>query len=244
MIVIVLPAYNEEQGIVRLLKRIELVAKTWFFDPVKVIVVDDGSSDHTSEKVQALNSAMIELVRHNSNRGLGEAIKTGMLQALAKCKDSDVIVTMDADNTHSPGLVLRMVLLIEEGYDVVIASRYQSGARVLGVPPNRRLFSRVMSWLFRILFPIPGVRDYSSGFRAYRAGLLLEAFNRWQDRFISQPGFACMVEILLKLRRLGAIMAEAPLVLRYDRRQGNSKMDVGKTIRQTLALAVRARLGN
>lgn len=202
MIVIVLPAYNEEQGIVRLLQRIELVAQTWFFDPVKVIVVDDGSSDHTAQEVESLNSPMVELVKHESNKGLGEAIKSGMLHALSKCQDSDVIVTMDADNTHSPGLVLRMVLLVEEGYDVVIASRYLSGAWVLGVSPSRRLFSRAMSWLFRILFPISGVRDYSSGFRAYRAGLLLEAFTRWQDQFISQPGFACMVEILLKLRQL------------------------------------------
>lgn len=243
MIVIVLPAYNEEQGIVQLLQRIELVAKTWFFDPVKVVVVDDGSSDRTAEQVQFLNSNMVELVRHESNKGLGEAIRTGMLHALAKCQESDVIVTMDADNTHSPGLVLRMVLLIDEGYDVVIASRYRSGARVLGVPPSRQLFSLGMSWLFRILFPISGVRDYSSGFRAYRAGLLLKAFTKWQDQFISQPGFACMVEILLKLSRLGAIMNEVPLVLRYDRRPGNSKMDVGKTIQQTLALALRAKFG-
>ena len=135
-----------------------------------------------------------------------------------------------------------MVLLIEEGHEVVIASRYRPGARMVGVPQSRQLFSLGMRWLFRILFPITGVRDYSSGFRAYRAGLLLEAFSRWGDRFISESGFACMVEILLKLGRLGAIMCEVPLILRYDRKPGISKMNVSKTIRQTLVLALRAKI--
>ncbi len=129
-----------------------------------------------------------------------------------------------------------MTLLIDEGYDVVIASRYQPGARVVGVPLLRQGCSLAMSLLFRAWFPIPGVRDYSSGFRAYRAQCLLDAFGRWPDRFISQAGFACMVEILLKLGQMGSLMTEAPLSLRYyDIKGGNSKMNVVKTIRQTWA---------
>ena len=100
MIVVVLPAYNEEKGIVPLLQRIQLVARTWFFEPVKVVVVDDRSEDSTVDQVLSLRSEVVELVRHEHNRGLGEALRTGILAALKMCQESDVIVTMDADNSH------------------------------------------------------------------------------------------------------------------------------------------------
>jgi dolichol-phosphate mannosyltransferase len=76
-----------------------------------------------------------------------------------------------------------------------------------------------LSWgagkLFRVCYPIHGVRDYTCGYRAYRAGFLRRAFEN-DKYFIDQPGFSCMIDILLKLDRLGAIMTEVPLVLRYD----------------------------
>jgi dolichol-phosphate mannosyltransferase len=85
------------------------------------------------------------------------------------------------------------------------------------------------------------VRDYSCGYRAYRASLLREAFARWDQDFISEPGFSCMVDILLKLDKLGAICTEVPMILRYDRKPGKSKMNVRKTIWQTLSLLIRRR---
>jgi dolichol-phosphate mannosyltransferase len=157
--------------------------------------------------------------------------------------DDDIVVTMDADDTHAPGLISRMTMLIEEGNDVVVASRYAPGGRVLGVPLSRRVLSRGASLLFRVVYPVRGVRDYTCGYRAYRAGLLREAFARWGDEFISAPGFSCMVDILLKLHRLRAVVTEAPLVLRYDRKPGKSKMDVRRTMAQTLSLLARRRLG-
>ena len=70
---------------------------------------------------------------------------------------------MDADNTHPPGLIDRMVQMIHEGCDVVIASRFQPGARVVGVPIERHFLSIGARALFTILFPTRGVRDYTSG---------------------------------------------------------------------------------
>jgi dolichol-phosphate mannosyltransferase len=136
-----------------------------------------------------------------------------------------------------------MTMLIEEGNDVVVASRYAPGGRVLGVPLSRRVLSRGASLLFRVVYPVRGVRDYTCGYRAYRAGLLREAFARWGNEFISAPGFSCMVDILLKLDRLRAVVTEAPLVLRYDRKAGKSKMNVGRTMAQTVSLLARRRLG-
>jgi dolichol-phosphate mannosyltransferase len=154
---------------------------------------------------------------------------------------NDVVVTLDSDNTHTPELILRMVRMVREGHDVVIASRFVRGSRVRGVPLSRRILSRVAAVMFKVAFPIPGVRDYTCGYRAYRAGLLQEV-TAADPRFFDQDGFQVMVDILLKLRRnRDLIFGEVPLILRYDLKEGSSKMDVGGTIVSTLGLMWRRR---
>jgi dolichol-phosphate mannosyltransferase len=151
---------------------------------------------------------------------------------------------MDADNTHNPHLIPRMIQRIDEGYDVVIASRYCPGALVVGVPRLRQLLSDMGSWVYQLLVPIGGVRDYTCGYRAYRAAILQAAFDRWGDQFISETGFAAMPDILLKLRCLDHLLAtELPFVLRYDRKPGASKMHVGSNILASLRLAIRRARG-
>ena len=246
MILIALPAYNEEEALPLLLGRIAVVAQRHFQNQVQVIVVDDGSKDRTAEVVQAyaMNSALpVVLVPHGVNKGLGQAIKTGLRAALERASDDDIIVTMDSDDTHLPGLIPRMAQLIDEGNDVVIASRYQLGARMVGIPWFRQMLSKGLSLLFRVTYPIPGARDYSCGYRAYHPAVLRAAFERWGEQFVSERGFACMVDILMKLHMQGAIVTEAPMVLRYDRKPGETKMQVKKTIVQTFALLLRRRFG-
>lgn len=246
MILIALPAYNEEEALPLLLGRIAVVSERHFNHQVEVIVVDDGSKDRTAAVTRdfAAKSALkVTLAPHGVNKGLGEAIKTGLRAALDRAGDDDIIVTMDSDDTHLPGLIPRMTQLIEEGNDVVIASRYQLGARMVGIPWHRQMLSKGLSLLFQVTYPIPGARDYSCGYRAYRPELLRSAFTRWGDQFVSERGFACMVDILMKLHMQGAIVTEAPMVLRYDRKPGETKMPVKKTIVQTFALLLRRRLG-
>lgn len=243
MITVVLPAYNEAEAIPRLLGRLAAVSHQHFGDALQVIVVDDGSVDGTAEQARSAPGVSTRVIVHKRNLGLSGAIKTGLQAALQNSADDDIIVAMDADDTHSPGLIPRMVALLEEGNDVVVASRYQPGARVAGVPASRQMLSTGMSLLFRLVYPVRGAKDYSCGFRAYRAGILREAFARWGDGFISELGFSCMVDILIKLSLLNAIIVEVPMVLRYDRKPGKSKMNVRKTVTQTLALLARRRLG-
>ena len=239
----VLPAYNEEAGIGNLLTRIRNSMREASLD-FEVIVVDDGSRDRTRQILDewALTFPLI-ICSHPVNLGLGAAIRDGLYAAAERAREEDIIVTMDADETHSPGLILRMVRMIQEGFDVVIASRYQPGARVLGVPFSRRIMSSGASWLFRILFPTPGVRDFTCGYRAYRAGVLKRAIGHYGPSFVDQNGFQCMVDIILKLRKLDVIFGEVPMLLRYDLKGGESKMRVYNTAKNTLLLLAKRRLG-
>ncbi len=240
---IVLPAYNEEAGLPLLLRRIDESLTDEGFN-YQVIVVDDGSTDRTAEVAAEASTTLPVIVEsHSHNLGLGATLRDGILIACEKASDRDVLVTLDADNTHTPGLIARMVRMIREGHHVVIASRYRPGARIRGVPFHRRVLSRAASLLMIMLFPIKGVRDYTCGYRAYDMGMLQKVVAGSETAFFNQDGFQVMVDILLMLRREpDVIMGEVPLILRYDHKEGASKMNVGRTTRQTLGLMVRHRL--
>lgn len=238
---VVLPAFNEEAGIGRLLDRLD-EAMDEAGRAYHVILVDDGSRDETLAIVGERASRMpITVIQHATNLGLGTTLRDGLIEACKLARLRDVIVTMDADDTHAPGLILRMVRMLLEGYDVVIASRYQSGSRSVGVPLSRRFLSFCAFLLFRMILPIPGVRDYTCGYRAYRAEVLGTAIERYGGEFLNQTGFECMVDILLKLRRMNLVFGEVPIMLRYDLKESATKMKVGQTIRNTLLLMLRTR---
>lgn len=243
-VLVVLPAYNEEECLETLLRRIDEA----MFDgrlQYRCLVVDDGSTDGTREVLEECRPHYpLTIIHHQKNKGLGATIRTGLTEAVAIAGERDIIVTMDADDTHAPGLIARMVRLIGEGYDVVIASRFQSNAQVRGVPWFRHILSFCASMVFRIMFPTPGVRDYTCGYRAYRSTVLKTAFERHGNQFLKQDGFQCMVDILLWMRQMDAVIGETPMILRYDLKGGESKMDVGRTIRNTLKLAFKRRFSS
>jgi dolichol-phosphate mannosyltransferase len=241
---VVLPAYNEEAALGQLLGRID-EALTEENLPYRIMVVDDGSTDGTADVARAASTSLPVMVeRHAQNQGLGATIRDGILAVCRLAEDRDVLVTLDADNTHTPGLIARMVRMIREGHHVVIASRYRPGSRVRGVPFHRRLISRAASLLMMLLFPTRGVRDYTCGYRAYDVGLLNKIIKESGEGFFDQDGFQVMVDILLKIRREPeVIFGEVPLILRYDQKQGESKMKIVRTARKTLQLILRHRFG-
>lgn len=241
-VAVVLPAFNEEKDLPNLLARIRetLTAQPFQY---QVIVVDDGSADRTAEIArEAAKSMPLRLIQHEKNSGLGMAIQTG-LSAAMKC--ADLVVVMDADNTHDPIHVMDMVTALERGdADVVIASRFQPGSVVVGVPAYRQMLSIGCFLLMKVLVPYRGVRDYSTGFRGYRAGILQRlAAAHGEDRLVEESGFVCMLEVLLKLRALGARAAEIPYTLRYDLKAGASKLRIWRTLKRYLAVVARHRSG-
>jgi dolichol-phosphate mannosyltransferase len=234
-IFVVLPAYNEEGAIEPLLENI-LAVTEWSGLQIDTVVVDDGSRDGTAHSVRAYADRGVVLVQHAVNRGLHEAVRTGLLHVLKTASDDDAIVTLDADNTHHPQLIPPMIDRLEAGADVVIASRFAPGGRMVGAPFIRHVYSVGARLVLRTRFPMKGVRDYTCGYRAYRADVLKAAFARWGAEFMNVPGFSCMLDILLRLRTMGVTVVEVPLVLRYDLKVTPSKLRVVRTIRNTLGL--------
>jgi dolichol-phosphate mannosyltransferase len=239
---VILPAYNEGKSLPHLLGRMATLGSEQKKRTV-VWVVNDGSSDDTASIArQGVPGIDVRLVSHERNLGLGQALLTGILSALQVAVDEDIVVVMDADDTHDTQLVDSMAKKIEKGADVVIASRFVPGGDDSTAPAYRRLISRGAAFVFRIFLPIREVKDFTSGYRAYRVDLLRRAVRHWGERLIEEQGFACMVELLLKLRYLDPAIDEVPFVLRYDRKQGRSKLKLGRTIFQYLKLALRDHL--
>jgi dolichol-phosphate mannosyltransferase len=230
-----LPAYNEALSLPSLLQRIENVKINFDLKTLEVVVVNDGSKDNTPEIAKNfVGNVTVDLLDLQPNRGLAGAMREGFRYCLNKLNDDDILITMDGDDSHNPGLVFRMISQIREGSDIVIASRYQYGARIIGLAWYRELFSEFAGYLFRIFRPIKGVKDFTCGYRAYRVSFLKKVMNHYGENFIQQKGFACMAEILLKTKPFNPIIHELPFILRYDQKMGDSKMNVFKTIKQTL----------
>ncbi len=239
---VILPAYNEEAALKELIPDlIETLSKPGAL-PFQILIVNDGSKDKTAEIASQFESTgKVILFNNPKNMGLAETLKNGMNWVFERAKMNDVVVVMDADNTHPGGLIHRMIQQIQEGFDVVIASRYRQDSRILGLTWSRQALSYIASWMFRVVFPTAGVRDFTCGYRAYRVKPLLSIKAKFKDRFIESTGFSCMVELLLRLRSERALFVELPFILRYDQKQGPSKMKVTSTIFETLYFMVKRR---
>ncbi|MEO7994786.1 MAG: glycosyltransferase [bacterium] len=237
MLTVLLPAYNEAAALPTLIPALHAALLAV---PHRILVVDDGSRDATASIVTGLAATLpVILEPHGVNKGLGQAMATGFAWVAAHPVDADdIVVALDADNTHPATLIPAMLAKITGNVaDVVIASRYAPGGKEVGLAWYRTILSGGASWLLRLNFPIPGARDYTCGFRAYRVTTLDAALQRWgQEGFVSERGFACMAEILIKLHLNGARIDEVGLVLRYDLKEGASKLPVMKTIRQYMGL--------
>ena len=238
-VTVLLPAFNEEKDLPALLARLKETLSPQPFG-YSVVIVDDGSKDRTAEIAEEAAKTMpIHLVRHGVNRGLGCAIQTGLREAV---KHGDLIVSMDADNSHDPIYIADMVKHMDtHDTSFVIASRFQKGSVVKGVP----LVRQAMSWgcflFMRAVVPYRNVRDYSTGFRGYRASTVEKLIAQYGDKLVEESGFVCMLEVLLKMRAIGAKAAEIPYVLRYDLKEGVSKMRIFRTIRRYFSVVNRYR---
>ena len=233
MIIFVIPAYNEEKNIGRLIDETDAFVRSKGWD-YRLIVVDDGSRDETASIVRQASSRLpCFLISYTPNKGVGEAFRLGLQEALAQASKTDCIVTKEADGTSDLTILEMMLQKIETGCDVALASCYAPGGAIIGATPLRRFLSRLANALIYALFPLNNVRTYSSFYRVYRPQALRKVLDVYGN-FYREKGFACVLELLVRLAKIGSKIEEVPMVLQSGRRLGKSKMNVCKTILEYL----------
>lgn len=227
MIYILLPAHNEECSLDFLLPKIEEYMHENKPMEYHVIACDDGSTDSTLEKLYAYQKKIpMTILHHKINRGLGETSRDLFEKAAEMSTDEDVIIRMDCDDTHEPEYIGGLLDQIDQGCDVVIASRFVDKGGQQGVNLYRKTISWLANKFMKLFFPIKGLKEYSCGFRAYKAGLIKKAITVYGNNFIQLMGlgFTCTLEKIIKLKMLGARFGESPFVLKYNQKRSSSKM--------------------
>jgi len=224
---VMLPCYNEERNLERLIPSINKALHTRM--PYQIIAVDDGSTDETNGILYKLSEKYpIMVVEHKRNSGLASAFRTGLNLAMEHASAEDLIVTMDADNTHDPEYITHLADEAKRS-EVVVSSRYTNGGRQLHVASYRVALSRVLNLFIRILARVP-VKDATSGYRCYRASALRKAMQVFGEKFIESKGFEVSCEILLKTYWCSGSVGEVPNTLDYSKKLGRSKIKMMPTI--------------
>ncbi|MDE6888451.1 MAG: glycosyltransferase family 2 protein [Eubacterium sp.] len=244
---VMLPCYNEEKDIVPLIEKwvqhsgkIEQAGYK-----IKIYGVDDKSTDQTNRKVRECMQRypqMVHLIEHKVNQGLGGVLQTGFRYFQTHGHKGDVMALMDGDNTHDPCYVISMLEKIAKGYDCVIASRYCKASKTKGVSPLRLFLSWGARAYYTLVLSVKNVKDYTCGYRVYTYEVIDRARKQYGDQLVEYRSFACMMEVLYKLYLIGAQFQEVPFELRYDFKEGESKMKLAGTIRDSFAAALKLRM--
>lgn len=226
MIIVLLPAFNEEESLPVLMPKLQATLMG-MGEVYKILVCNDGSKDRTQVLLEEYATSIpLEIIRHKINRGLGEAMRDLFERAAEITQPGDIIVRLDCDDTHEPEYIPSIVAKVRSGFDVVIASRFEPGGGQVGVSRYRAFISRSANLFMKVFFPITGLKEYSCGFRGYRVEKIHEAIGFYGNNFIQLKGlgFTCTLEKLVKLKLIGAKFGEVPFLLRYDQKQSDSKM--------------------
>lgn len=223
---LILPAFNEEVSLPKLLPKI-ITEFDKRGEEFHLIAIDDGSKDKTKEILESFaNQISLTLIHHKINRGLGETERDGFEMAAELSDEDDIIVRVEGDDTHDPKYIFDLIDKLNEGYDVVNTSRFQPGGDQKGLNGYRTTISRLANLFMKFMFNVKGVRDYSCGFRGYKAYVIKDAIQVYGSAFFQLKGlgFTSTLETLIKLKILGCTFSEVPFVLRYDLKESESKM--------------------
>lgn len=202
---IVIPTYNEADNIPTLFEGLAPVG-------AQIIIVDDGSTDGTAEVAAAAGAKVIQ---RGSKQGLASAYVRGMSEAIQL--GLDPIIQMDADLSHQPSDVPRLIDGLDQA-DLVLGSRWVEGGGIENWEASRLWLSRFGSGYARTLLGLP-FRDLTGGFKAWRAATLAKI----DLQTIRSEGYAFQVETTFRANRQGARIREVPIVF-ADRLAGQSKM--------------------
>lgn len=228
---VVLATYQERENLEPLVVAIRAALTGREFG---IVVVDDASPDGTGEIADRLAAAdpRIAVVHRATKLGLGSAIRTGIEHALAE--GAEVVVTMDADFSHPPAVLPRLLDALADA-DVGIGSRYIRGGGVTGWPLHRRLLSRAANALTQALTG-SRMHDNTGNFRAVTRSALL----RLDLRAIQAEGYSWLIEFTYYAQRRGLRFVEVPFVF-VNRTAGISKISRGEVLRAFIVLLLLSR---
>ena len=217
--IVIIPTYNEMENIEKIIRAVFGLEKSFH-----ILVIDDGSPDHTGDKVEELIEKEFKgslfCLHRTGKLGLGTAYIPGFKWALEH--GYEYIFEMDADFSHDPNDLPRLYAAChDEGYDVAIGSRYVSGVNVVNWPIGRVLMSYFASQYVRLVTGFK-VHDTTAGFKCYKRRVL-ETIPLDQVRF---KGYGFQIEMKFTAYKIGFKIKEVPVIF-VNRREGVSKMSGG-----------------
>jgi len=230
-VVVVLPTYNERENVERVARAI-LDA----LPEAQLLVVDDASPDGTGEQADALaaENPRVSVMHRPAKEGLGVAYRAGFRWALDR-QETAAVVQMDADFSHDPRDLPRLLEPLMGEADLVLGTRYMPGGGTRGWPLRRRLVSRAGTLFARTVLLLP-YRDLTGGYKAWRRAALESIRLREADAH----GYGFQVETTWWAHRKGIRIVQVPIIFR-EREAGASKM-TGSIVGEALALVLRLRL--
>lgn len=211
--VVIVPTYNERENIGALVDALKHIG-----EPVDILIIDDNSPDSTAALVQQLMQSCsgIYLMQRPGKAGIGSAYKEGFTFALRK--SWRYICQMDADFSHNPEDVLRLLENCRKGADLTIGSRYILGGRIVGWSLWRRFLSRTANFLAQFLLQSQ-INDLTSGFKCFTR----EALELINLDCITSDGYIFQVEMNHRARLKGLRIEQLPICF-TERRRGKSKL--------------------
>lgn len=228
MISIIFPLYNERDNIIHynndLFPIIDGIGEK-YDERIEFIFVDDGSKDDTIERIKDVTGkrADVKILLHETNKGMGNAIKTGL-----SASSGDLIITMDADLTFRPVDVAKLIEKFQETHaDCISGSPYLERGLMEEVTPFRLLMSKTVNFLYRLLLG-GHITCVSPIFRLYKRSVL-------KEMQITSKNFEINAEIISKLLIGGKTVVEVPVPL-LKRKYGSSKINVKKEVKNYLML--------
>ena len=239
MIFVTLPCLNEAENLKIIIPQIHKIFQNNNYE-YKILVCYDCSTDDTESVVNNLQKEYnIELLPYQNKRGLGIAFLRLFQTAIKESQsDDDVIISLDADNTHDPNGMLLIMDKIESGYDVAIQSRFCDNSSMSGFPFFRKMISNSISLIMRTFFPVgeKGIKDYTSSYRGYKVGIFKKVFEKYKNNFITETEFTYTIESIIKLGIITNKITETPLQYKYDKKIGKSKLRLFKNGKRFIIL--------
>ncbi|MEU7000903.1 polyprenol monophosphomannose synthase [Nonomuraea sp. NPDC046570] len=221
-VLVVVPTYNERDNLPMITERIRKALPA-----AHLLVADDNSPDGTGKVADELAAAdeRLHVLHRPGKRGLGAAYIDGFRWGLAE--GFDVFVEIDADGSHQPEELPKLLKALARGADLVIGSRWVPGGRVVNWPASRQFLSRGANLFTRFMLGLP-VRDATAGFRVYRAATL----EKVGLADVESQGYCFQVDLTLRTARHGLRVVEVPITF-VERTAGISKMS-GKVMAESL----------